>query len=223
MIKGVLIALLVGGASFTGVAQLTVSVTGVPGSGVTTWSFGGAGYSALAADGSDGAYTSTTTAGFNAIEHDAGELTADLSDNYDLAGSFPGLGEIVSLGAGATVTGSTTGEHTLTGIALDSDPGTGDDDFFWYADGAFNTGASETLEFSGSATANLDINTFGTGANAIVNAPDSFTSTGNGGLTDITFTFTAVPEPKEYAILAGVAILGFAVYRRRRVAVSAGA
>ncbi len=57
-----------------------------------------------------------------------------------------------------------------------------------------------------------DINTFNVG---------TYTSTSNGTSADFTMTFTAVPEPHEYALVSGIGLVGFAMWRRRSRVVQA--
>ncbi len=75
------------------------------------------------------------------------------------------------------------------------------------------TVSSSANNFSTPATGNLDPTR---GANFIqIRALDNFTAGGSSFIVD-SVTLTAIPEPATYTALAGVAILGFVVARRRR-------
>jgi hypothetical protein len=77
----------------------------------------------------------------------------------------------------------------------------------------FDNANSPTIAGSfvlGSITADSTTAAFGTAATN--GGAFSFTQTGN----DIYLTYTAIPEPSTYAVLAGFATLGLAAYRRRR-------
>jgi len=74
----------------------------------------------------------------------------------------------------------------------------------------YETGSLSSV--TGTSSAPLTVRLYGYGG--------SSTSSGNWRLDDLTVSYSltasAVPEPSTYAVLAGLAVLGFAVYRRRR-------
>jgi hypothetical protein len=193
-------------------AALTINVTGVVGSGVTTWSFSGS-YDNISFNSTAELYSfdgsKTQSNDLNNFSH----LSSDLSGEYATNGNHNNTS--IALGAGASVTGSVTGIHNLDGLYLDSDGTVGSDDFGWYADGTFNS--LETFTFSGSSTMSADINTFGEGATLITTNGDTFTVTSTAAITNLSMTFTAVPEPSHYAFLSGALLLGLCFLRRQAV------
>ncbi|HBE67461.1 MAG TPA: hypothetical protein DDW52_04860 [Planctomycetaceae bacterium] len=198
-------------------AGLIINVTGDVGSGVTTWNFSGS-YNNTDSSVTPEFYSfvgfGANDDGLNNFDHDSGELSgeyvSDANHNFTLTGFNS---------SSATVTGSSTGGHSINGLFLDSDGSSGSDDFAWFADGTFN--AIEILTFAGSAELGFDITTFGEGATAIMNPGDTFTVTSTSEITPLSMTFTAnsssaaVPEPSTLAMF-GLG-LGLAYYRRRNL------
>lgn len=85
----------------------------------------------------------------------------------------------------------------------------------------FTSGSTGSLFFSSYTTTELSSDGFLTNGTIRVNgAIDSglFTLTAADGGVYVSLTASAVPEPSTYAALAGAAILGFVVVRRRRIA-----
>ena len=136
--------------------NLTIDVSGVPGTNVTSWTFSG---SYVVGDVSPIPEYYSTATGTNADDainnftHESGEL----NEGIGLARTWDSvLFPIVS--STAQVVGSQSGVHMLDGIVVDSDdPATGDD-LLWFAGGTFEDG--ETVTFSGTATIALDISLF---------------------------------------------------------------
>jgi hypothetical protein len=136
--------------------NLTIDVSGVPGTNVTSWTFSG---SYVVGDVSPIPEYYSTATGTNADDainnftHESGELNEGigLARTWDSV-LFPFVSST------AQVVGSQSGVHMLDGIVVDSDdPATGDD-LLWFAGGTFEDG--ETVTFSGTATIALDISLF---------------------------------------------------------------
>jgi hypothetical protein len=136
--------------------NLTIDVSGTPGTGVTAWTFSG---SYVVGDVSPiPEYYSTATGAngddaINNFTHESGELNEGigLARTWDFV-AFPFVSST------AQVVGSESGAHVLDGIVVDSDdPATGDD-LLWFAGGTFQDG--ETVTFSGTTTIALDISLF---------------------------------------------------------------
>jgi hypothetical protein len=53
-----------------------------------------------------------------------------------------------------------------------------------------------------------------------ITAQDYYSAAGDGKFTNWGLTFTNVPEPSQYAMLAGLGLIGFAAYRRFAVKVA---
>jgi autotransporter-associated beta strand protein len=94
--------------------------------------------------------------------------------------------------------------------------------------GAFTKGSAGTytIDFGNTGTAGntYTLATFGSGNTTFASGNDfTFANLASGvagtfslSSTALTFSTTAIPEPATYAALAGLGILGMAVYRRRR-------
>ena len=148
---------------------LNVTVTGVIGSGQTTWTFSG-GYTIRAHSTTNVSPTGNATSRVNFWAHDSsrplsGELTRD-ADHHDRSVNFTTSQATVTRGSVVL---------PLTGVFLDSDGNEGGDDFAWLIDSFPSFGNGDTLSFSGSAVLPVDINTFGEGSNRITDGGDSFT------------------------------------------------
>ncbi len=214
----VAVGLLVG--AFESQADLVVSVSGVIGSGVTEWTFSGS-YDVAVSDSWPGAgFHSFNSRRTRRAINDFDHLPNHLSGDYSAEGTFvPVNAEGMetrhhALSQGATVTGTVSGSHDLDGVFLVSNAADSrDDDWGWYASGAF--GEEETLTFSGTGTVALDISLFGEGATAIQNPGDTFTVSSMTEITPLQLQFTAVPEPRATAGLVGCAALGVAMLHRR--------
>lgn len=200
--KARMLALAVAAAAGTASAQtLFIDVVGNPGSGVTTWTFSG---------------SSTTSAAFVA----PATIRTNVANSFNAgdSGQFPfGLDTILdtsiqdvvfTLTGNASVTvGNQT--RTITGIYLDDDGGSADD-MGIRVDTDLVYGNSEPSSWTGSGTANIDINTFdlngspwslnGFDGQAIFLSPE----------TVVTFR---IPTPGSVAVLG---IAGLATLRRRR-------
>jgi hypothetical protein len=141
--------------------NLTVDVSGIPGSGQTTWTFSGSytvGDVSQLADNYSllGILSGRLDDNINNFTHESGELTGGIG--VEAIPSTFNLLDLPLLSSTAQISGSQSGVHLLDGIFLDSDDPITGDDFAWYAEGAFQDG--ETLTFSGTATIVLDINLF---------------------------------------------------------------
>lgn len=187
----------VAAAAGSAVAQspLTINVVGVPGAGVTTWSFSGAG--------------STTAAG-------TARTNAANTFNAGDTGQFP-FGQDTILNTliqdqvfaltGAATLNVGSDSRAITGIFIDDD-GTSADDMGVRLSADLTYAAAAASSWSGSGTVNVDINTFVLGAWSINTTQGQAMFLNNPVLVN----FTAVPAPASVALL-GVA--GLAARRRR--------
>ena len=169
--------------------ELSVYVSGVPGSGTTEWAFVGRYNVTLPSSTPFGRYSfpgdNSRSSAINYFSHGSGELSGEFvsSSNHN--------NRETSLGPGVTVTGTVTGSQPCDGLYLDDDSGSGGDDFGWFAAGRYN--AAQTLTFSGSATLDFDITTFGEDDTLITKSGDSFTVTSTSEITPLRITVTALP------------------------------
>jgi hypothetical protein len=169
--------------------NLTIDVSGVPGSNVSTWTFSGS-YTV-----GDVLQIADTYSVFSGSRHDDDNINNFHHESDDLTGGI-GVAEgfnleyFLFLSSTAQVSGSQSGVHFLDGIFLDSDDPITGDDLVWYAPGTFQDG--ETVTFSGTATIALDINLF-------LAAGDTFRSISSdagpsNNPADFTMNFTAASE-----------------------------
>ena len=197
MKKIIVIATALAAASFAQ-AQLNIDVTGVPGSGVTTWTFSGSGGSATG----DGSIRDTTNASFSAFD------TGQFPFGEDTVLDTSIQDQVFALTGDATVTvGGTT--QSIAGIFIDDDGGSADD-MGIRADTQLDYLTGDASSWTGSGTVNVDINTFALGVWSI-NSTDGQAM----WISDpTTVTFEAVPEPATMVILGGLAAM--AARRRRK-------
>lgn len=197
--------LMTGLFAHTASATLIVSVTGVSGSGQTTWTLSGS----STADSNGTVRTSTGTS-FNA------------GDTMELDGPGSGVGDFIIpatiqndvfavSGAASITVGADT--ETITHIFLDDD-GINHDDFGIRTATSFAYLSGEASSWTGSFTVNLDIDTFNPGTYDLIGAAPGFSLTDD---IDITFAAVAVPEPGTLAIL-GLGLAGLGMARRRKAA-----
>ncbi|HEB91266.1 MAG TPA: hypothetical protein ENI85_16950 [Deltaproteobacteria bacterium] len=167
---------------------LTLDVTGVIGSGFSTWTFSGTtrSWAIPASAQADGALA----LGSNLL---IGRLNNFQTTDFN-SGPFGTFDlQNVPLSAGATVAGSTSGVHDLEGFTFQDLPR-----FAWFANGAFT--GNETMTYGGTAIAPFEISLL----DGIVNLGDMATVTAHDFvLGDLTMNFTAVPEPSTALFLAG--------------------
>ncbi len=177
-------------------SALTINVTGVVGSGTTTWQFSGTTTAwAIRLDG-DGDFALGTNSLFGRLNNFQG---ADFESGP--FGIF--IATNIALSNGASVTGSNSGVHLLEGFTFEGLLPR----FAWFADGAFNGGPLETLTYSGLATAAFEISQI----NGINGLGDVATVIANDNVMgNLTMNFTAVvPEPSTALFMGlGLAVLG---------------
>ena len=130
-------------ASFSANAALIVDVTGVPGSAETTWTFSGS-YTTTASATEDqitvapSPFSTSSTRlvqGLNNFNHGLNEASIPLALDTVFNDTS------AALTGSVFITGSLSGVHLLNGVYVDPDNGVDDsgvdDDFGWFADGAF--------------------------------------------------------------------------------------
>ena len=190
--------------------HLTVNVSGVSGSGHTTWTFSGAytvGDVSQLADNYSlfGVLPGRLDDNINNFTHESEELTGGIG--VEATPSTFNLLDLPLLFSTAQISGSQSGTHLLEGIFLDSDDPVTGDDFAWYADGAFQDG--EMLTFSGTATIALDIDMFLTGGE-IFRSVSSIAALTTNNPADFTMNLTKEsgdPSGQIEAIAETVAVL----------------
>lgn len=177
-------------------SALTINVTGVVGSGTTTWQFSGTTSAwAIRLDG-DGDFALGTNSLF-------GRLNNFQGSDFESGPFGIFIATNIALSNGASVTGSNSGVHLLEGFTFETLP---QQRFAWFADGAFN-GGFETLTYSGLATAAFEISQI----NGINGLGDFATVIANDNVMgNLTMNFTAVvPEPSTALFMGlGLAVLG---------------
>ena len=186
-------------------AQLVVDVTGVPGSGVTTWTFSGESNvlpdcirDVIFCEVRD--VTNNTFSTFDSGQFPFGEDTILDTTLQDIV--FPLTGN-----ASITVGGTT---QLIGGIYIDDDGGSADDFGIRTLDSPLPYQFPDTSSWTGSGTAFVDINSFSLGA-WVLNDPLGQATF----LSDtVNVNFTAVPEPATASLLL-ISLLGIASSRRR--------
>ena len=187
----------------TAQAGLIIDVSGVAGSGDTTWVF------------------TTVTPGTASVDgtiRDASNATFNAADT----GQFPfGLDTILdtsiqdtvfSLSGNATVTVGGNSQ-LITGIFLDDDGGSADDlGIRTFADLAYLAG--DTSSWTGSGTVNIDISAFALGSWSL-NSSDGQAMFIDDPIIVNFIETTAVPAPASLALL-GIGALAWGLGRRRR-------
>lgn len=196
MKKFIVIAASLAVASFAQ-AQLRIDVTGVSGSGVTTWTFSGTGTAIL-----DGTMRDSSANTFSS--NDSGQFPFGQNTILDTSiqdGIFALTGSV------SVTAGSET--RDIVAIYLDDD-GTSADDLGVRVDSSLAYLTGDATEWSGSGTINVDIDTFVLGTWSVNDTDGQAID-----LDDETIvTFEAVPEPMTMVVLGGMAAL--AARRRRK-------
>ena len=183
-------------------ANLVIDVTGVAGSGVTTWTFTTISVGIAEADGTIRDNSANT---FNAA--DTGQFP--FGEDTILDTSIQNLVFALTGNAMITVGGTT---ESLTGIFLDDDGGSADDLGIRVANPLAYLALDETT-WTGSGTVNVDITAFALGSWSINEAAGQ-----NIFISDpiiVNFSAIAIPEPGCFGILACLS-LGCVVRRRRK-------
>ncbi len=181
-------------------ADLVIDVTGVAGSGVTTWTFSTAAPGVVTTAGSIRDATNNT---FNAA--DTGQFPFGLDTILDTSIQD----QVFALTGNVFVTIGANTEQ-LTGIFLDDDGGSADDLGVRAANElAYLVGDSSS--WTGSGTVNVDISAFALGTWSINSTDGQAMFFSN----PITVNFSAIPEPTSFA-LVGVMAVGCVLRRRRK-------
>ena len=183
-------------------ADLVIDVTGVAGSGVTTWTFSTTSAGVVSTAGSIRDVTNNTFSAFDTGQFPFGQDT--ILDTSIQNVVFALTGDVF-----ITIGGNT---EQLTGIFLDDDGGSADD-LGVRALNQLDYLVGDTSSWTGSGTVNVDISAFALGTWSI-NSTDGqamFFS------DPITVNFSAIPEPTSLA-LVGVMAVGCVLRRRRKYA-----
>lgn len=178
-------------------AALLVDIFGIPGSGVTTWTFSG---------------SSTATEAGEFVITDIGETDSTQWKNIgDYVITELDDFIIIDPASTASVTTTTGGTQTITGVLIDRDgdtPGTKNDDWAIVPFANLTIGDGDTVSWTGVLNLNVDINNF-------FLRSVSGSDTAPGGLTDTQLTFAA-PEP--LTLLGASVAIGFGTAFKRRKA-----
>ncbi len=191
-------------------ADLIVDVSGVQGSGLTTWTFSGT-YDVFTGETVAAQATSTNvvTQWGRSIGGDGNSLGDYANATLDNATRK----QFFNPGGTATVTGSGSGVLALDGLLLDHNGGNLDT-WGFLSNQSHTYQGGETLTFTGSSTVSVDINQLRGNSNNF-SLPYSRSATTNGATLQL--NFSAVPEPSTFAML-GLGVVGFGFFRRRQVA-----
>ncbi len=206
-------AFLIGAALQPAHAILTVDVTGAPGSGVTTWTFGGS-----STANANGTIRTTGQGGTQFRDDDSVEFDLSYISDSSIQNQFFAL---ASGSAEITIGGET---QTITQIWLDDDPsGSGSpfDDLAIRTQNGLSYSTGEASSWTGTFTVNLDINSLETGTffstPGNIAGPDFAAGPGN-----VRMTIAAVPEPSTWIMMIlGFGLVGMQLQRKRRKALAA--
>lgn len=190
------VALATLGVSSIASAQLHIDVSGVAGSGVTTWTFSGT-----------GTVTTSGTVRDNTANTFSASDTGQFPFGQDTILNTTYQNMVFAMTGSASITiGADT--QSLSGIFLDDDGGSADD-LGVRAATSFDYLAGETSSWTGTGTVNVDINDFALGDWSINSTDGQAMFFGD----PVTVKFAAVPEPATMAVL-GLGAL--ALLRKKR-------